>query len=343
MFRALQLAAQGAGSVSPNPMVGAVIVHQGKIIGEGYHRQYGQAHAEVMAIRSVLDNYHNAAELLRNAVIYVTLEPCAHHGKTPPCADLIIKHQIPQVVIGSPDPFEQVNGKGIDKLRAAGIEVTENILRKQGDFLNRRFLTRIQKQRPYIILKWAETADGYFAPADGSQRWISSEASRVMAHKWRSEEDAILIGKGTALADNPKLDVRLWQGKNPIRIVIDKELSLPDTLHIFNQTADCIVFNSIKTDVEGRVKYIWLENFDSYLPQMIAFQLYLMDIQSVIIEGGAQILNIFIKAGMWDEARRIRSSESWHKGIPAPLIRGSVREDFISGTDRIEIIDNTRD
>lgn len=342
MQRAIELASLGAGYTSPNPMVGAVIVHDDKIIGEGYHKQYGQAHAEVNAINSVLTDYDNAADLLKESTLYVSLEPCAHFGKTPPCADLIIRHSIPWVVIASPDPFDQVDGKGTAKLRQAGIQVTENFLRREADFLNRRFLTRITQQRPYFILKWAQTANGYFAPDNGAQQWISGAQSRVLVHKWRAEESAVLIGKGTALADDPQLNTRYWKGPSPLRIVIDRNLSLPEDLHIFDGSQDCIVFNAVRTEVRGRIKYIWLENFDQYLPQMIAFQLYLMDVQSVIVEGGAQILDIFIRAGMWDEARVISARHNWVSGIPAPVLHGSISEEFSSGEDRVAVYFNTQ-
>lgn len=337
MERALELAESGAGNVSPNPMVGAVIVHENKIIGEGYHKQYGKPHAEVNAIQSVFDHYDNAEELLKNATIYVTLEPCAHHGKTPPCADLIIAKQIPHVVIGSRDPFAQVDGKGIQKLQHAKIKITLNVIEEKCNFLNRRFFTRIKEQRPYFILKWAETRNGYFAPRDNKQAWISSSESNVLNHRWRSEEDAILIGKNTALIDNPALTVRHWTGKNPIKIVIDRNLELPHSLNIFQGEETCIVFNSIKTDIVGNIKYLWLEDFDNYLPQMIAYQLYLMDIQSVIIEGGMQILNLFIKAGMWDEARIFKSQNNWPNGLKAPNINMQSIRSYHSGKDTLEI------
>ena len=320
MQRCIDLARLGAGSVSPNPMVGAVIVHENKIIGEGYHRVYGQSHAEVNAINLVYEKYKNAKELLKQSSIYVNLEPCAHTGKTPPCADLIISNEIPRVVIGCRDPFSEVNGKGIEKLKSAGIDVIEGVLSEECSTLNKRFFTLIQKQRPYIILKWAQTADAYFAPEDRSQKWISSASAKQLVHRWRSEEDAVLVGKNTALADNPRLNTREWSGNNPIRIIIDKRLELPQNLNVFDQSQDTIVFNNRKTDIVGRIKYLELENFDTLLPQMIAYQLYLMDIQSLIVEGGAETLNSFIKADLWDEARVFTSSALWNKGIPAPNI-----------------------
>jgi len=339
--RCIELAQLGAGNVSPNPMVGAVIVHNDRIIGEGYHRKYGEAHAEVNAINHVLNNFSNADELLRKSVIYVSLEPCAHYGKTPPCADLIIKHQIPTVVIGCRDPFSQVNGRGTEKLKEAGITVITGILEQECQELNKRFFTRVQKQRPYIILKWAQTADGYFAPADGSQLWITGREARKLVHKWRGEEDAILIGKNTAEIDNPQLNTREWPGKSPKRVVIDRRLELDSSLHLFDQTVETLVFNEIKTDIDGKIKYIALEDFNNFVPQYILFQLYIQDIQSVIIEGGAATLNSFIKAGLWDEARVFTGSFLLSKGIKSPVIEVVNAEEYQIGDDRLKILYHT--
>lgn len=338
MRRALQLAKLGAGFVSPNPMVGAVIVCDDKIIGEGYHQKYGQAHAEVNAVNQVLNNFYNAADLFKQATIYVTLEPCAHYGKTPPCADLIVKHQIPNVVIGCRDPFDQVNGRGIEKLKNAGINVTVGILEAECLDLNKRFFTKVQKQRPYIILKWAQTADGFFAPADNSQFWITGEASRRLVHQWRGEEDAILIGKNTALIDNPQLNVRYGPGKSPKRVVIDRNLELPPDLNLFDQSVETFVFNAIKTDTNGNVKNIALEDFDNFVPQYILFQLYLQDVQSVIIEGGAKTLGAFIDAGLWDEARIFTGKATLKIGIKAPVIEGDIISTDSVGEDELRII-----
>ena len=338
MRRCLELAALGAGNVSPNPMVGAVIVHDGKIVGEGYHRQYGKAHAEVNAVNMVIENHANYANLLKQATIYVSLEPCAHYGKTPPCADLIIKHRIPHVVVGCRDPFPQVDGKGIEKLTAAGVKVITGVLEKECQWLNRRFFTRVQKHRPYIILKWAQTADGFFAPADGSQHWITGTESRKLVHQWRAEEDAILVGKNTVLADNPRLNTRYAEGGSPKRVVIDRRLELNNNLNIFDQTVDTLIFNEIKTDVDGKVKYIALEDFDRFVPQYILFQLYLQDIQSVIIEGGAYTLNSFIDADLWDEARIFTGPSVLTGGIKAPFINADNAEVAAVGADTLQIV-----
>lgn len=338
MQRCLELAKLGFGFVSPNPVVGAVIVHQDKIIGEGYHQRYGEAHAEVNAVNSVLSHFDNAAQLLSESTIYVSLEPCAHYGKTPPCADLIIKHRIPNVIVGCRDPFDQVNGKGIEKLIAAGINVTVGVLEKECLELNKRFFTRVQKHRPYIILKWAQTADGFFAPADNSQFWITGEQSRKLVHQWRSEEDAILVGRNTALIDNPQLNVRYAKGKSPKRVIIDRRLELPERLHVFDQSVETFVFNEVKTEFNGNTKYIALEDFDRYVPQYILYQLYLQDIQSVIIEGGAKTLAHFIEAGLWDEARIFTGNASLKQGIQAPEIKGDVVSSDLVGEDTLRII-----
>lgn len=343
MRRCLELAALGAGFVSPNPMVGAVIVHQNKIIGEGYHQKYGQPHAEVNAVNAVFARQINAAKLLKEATIYVSLEPCAHFGKTPPCTDLIIQHQIPKVLVGCRDPFVQVDGKGIEKLRKAGIEVVENVLEAECLALNKRFFTRIQKQRPYVILKWAQTQDRFFAPKDGSKKWISDPLSKRLVHQWRSEEDVILVGKNTAMADNPQLNNRYQpNAKQPKRIVLDQRLELNHDLHLFDQSVETLIFNEVKTALEGNLKYISLEDFDLYLPQYILFQLYLQDIQSVMIEGGAKTLQLFIDAGLWDEARIFTGKTRWGKGIKAPEINGETYINLTSGNDQLSILHNKK-
>lgn len=339
--RCLELASLAIGNVSPNPMVGCVIVHNGKIIGEGYHQKYGEAHAEPNAVKSVIERFGAEAEtLLRESTAYVNLEPCAHFGKTPPCADLFVKHQLKKVVIGNRDPFSGVDGKGIEKLKNAGIEVISGILDDECREFNKRFFTRIQKQRPYIILKWAETANGYFATKDGHQKWISGALAKRLAHQWRTEEDAILVGKQTAIMDNPQLTAREWPGKNPIRLVIDKNLQVPQSNHIYNADAKTIIFNEVKTDVAGNIHYIQMEDMHFYLAQKIAFQLYLMDVQSVIVEGGAKILTQFLDTNLWDEARIFSSSEGWDDGVPSPVINGHLKEQIQVGSDKLSIYKN---
>lgn len=336
--RAIELANLGSGSVSPNPMVGAVIVYQDKIIGEGYHQKYGEAHAEVNAINQVLSLYTDAKELLKQSTIYVTLEPCSHYGKTPPCSDLIIKYKIPKVVIGCQDPFNKVNGKGIEKLRSSGIDVLVGVFEDECLKLNKRFFTKVTKQRPYIILKWAETSNGYFAPDDGSQKWISGKEAKLLVHQWRAEEDCVLVGKKTAEIDNPRLDVRLVKGKNPKRAVIDRDLKLSKTLNLFDNSLETFVFNSSETLIDKNTKYIGIEDFDHFLPQYILFQLYLQDIQSLIIEGGVRTLQMFIDADLWDEARIIKSSTTWSSGIKSPIIKGTQISSQIIEDDLLTIL-----
>jgi riboflavin biosynthesis protein RibD len=338
MRRCLELAQLGAGSVSPNPMVGAVLVHQERIIAEGYHRKFGGPHAEAVVITEAQRRYgDDAAKLFRSATMYVSLEPCAHYGKTPPCAKLLADHRVGRVVIGCRDPFDQVNGRGIQLLKEAGIEVIDGILAKDALWLNRRFVTRVQQQRPYIILKWAQTADGYMAPADGTQRWITGAVAKQLVHRWRSEEDAVLVGTKTALADHPQLTVRDWVGRNPKRILIDKHLAVPSDSELFDGSAETIVFNTLRSDWTERIKYIDVEDMDWYLPQKIAYQLYLMDVQSLIVEGGRKTLDLFVEAGLWDEARVFTSRDTWGGGIPSPILHSVPLESRVIGPDRLDI------
>jgi len=322
MQRALDLAVLGAGTVSPNPMVGAVIVYNDHIIGEGYTSPYGGPHAEVNAVQQAIARLgeEEAVRCFQQSTIYVTLEPCAHHGKTPPCADMLVRYGFKEVVVGCQDPFAKVNGAGIQKLKDAGIAVRVGILEDACRFVNRRFFTKLKEFRPYVILKWAETHDGYFAPEEQEQQWISNKLSTQLVHKWRSEEDAILVGTRTALIDNPSLTNRLWTGKSPRRVLIDKNLQVDPTSAIFSDDVETIVFNALQSDWKEKKKLIELENFDLYLPQNILYQLYLMDVQSIIIEGGAKTLQAFIEAGLWDEARIFVGSEAWGKGIKSPQL-----------------------
>ncbi len=341
MRRCMQLARLGAGQVSPNPMVGAVLVHKGRVLAENYHRRYGEGHAEALVVKDVCERYGEAAAaIFKESTLYVNLEPCAHYGKTPPCAALIAEKGIRQVVIGCGDPFGRVNGQGVALLREAGVKVLEDVCVDEAIRLNRRFFTRIRKHRPYIILKWAETANGYFAPVDGRQRWISGGVAKQLVHRWRSEEDAVLVGTNTALADNPQLTVREWTGRDPVRILVDRTLRVPDDAAIYGSRASVIIFNESKADWEGNRKYIALEHFDLYLPEKIAYQLYLMDIQSVIVEGGVQMLSSFIASGLWDEARVFRSSQEWSDGIPAPQVGRPASATQAAGADSLLIYRN---
>ena len=315
MQRALQLARLGAGTVSPNPMVGCVIVHNGKIIGEGYHQKYGDAHAEVNAVNAVSDK-----SLLSESDIYVTLEPCSHFGKTPPCADLLIKYKFKKVIVCNYDPNPLVAGQGIEKLRQAGIEVEVGLLEKEGVELNKRFFTYIEKKRPYIILKWAESADGFIAKKDYEAVQISNLLSRRFVHKMRSEEDAIMVGTNTAKYDNPTLNTRFWTGKNAIRVLIDRELSLSKNLHVFDNSQKTICYNSLKDEIIENNIFVRTPLNTSIEP-FILEDLYQRKIQSIIIEGGTILLQSFIDLGLWDEAFILKSEIILEQGIDAPKIK----------------------
>lgn len=323
MHRCIDLARLGAGNTAPNPMVGSVIVYNDKIIGEGYHKKWGESHAEVNAINSVKDK-----DLLKYASIYVNLEPCAHHGKTPPCASLIASLGIPNVIIGSVDTAEHVSGKGVQILKVAGCNVTTGILEKESRDLNKRFFTFHEKKRPYIILKWAQTKDGFIDVIRDSNSfakptWITNEYAKTLVHKWRSEEQSILIGTNTALADNPSLTTRLWSGKSPVRIVFDRELKLPENLSVFDQNARTILITDLSAKTQRLkslnenigIKFVDYKNdFYSQLFQILINE----EIQSIIVEGGEQVLNSFIKDNLWDEARVFYGEKEFKKGIKAP-------------------------
>ncbi len=327
MQRCLQLAAEGAGTTAPNPMVGAVLVYEGRIIGEGYHRQYGFAHAEVNCINSV------AAEdehLIPSSTIYVSLEPCAHFGKTPPCADLIIQKKIPRVVVGCRDPFKEVDGKGIEKLLNAGVEVITGVLEEECRLLNQRFFTFYTQQRPYVLLKWAQTAEGNMAyphnvdanAAEAQRLFITNPVTNKLVHKWRSHEAGILVGTNTALLDDPALDNRLWYGPGPVRMVVDMPLKLPQTLKLFNGQRKTIVFNSIKEEEAGNIVYCKVNSNDNLVEQILN-TCHRLRILSLMVEGGPALLNSFIDAGRWDEARVITNDTLFiGEGLPAPRLRG---------------------
>ncbi len=322
MFRCIELAKLGLGNTSPNPIVGCVITHNNKVIGEGYHQKCGEAHAEVNAINAVKNK-----ELLKNSTLYVTLEPCSHFGKTPPCADLIVKTGIPRVIISCNDPNPQVSGKGINMLRNAGIEVKTGILKDEYEWENRRFFTFHNKKRPYIILKWAKTKDGFIDVKRNNNvpniNWITNETCRTLVHKWRTEEQAILIGTKTAINDNPELTARCYNGKNPLRIVIDRNLSLPLNLKVFNKNAETIIITEITnySNTVDNIKYCSL-NFAQNFEENLLNELYKLNIQSVIIEGGLFTLNSFINKNLWDEARIFTGNIKFEKGLKAPKIDG---------------------
>lgn len=338
MRRCVELAKQGAGMVAPNPMVGAVLVHNDEIIGEGYHGFYGGPHAEVHCINSVEVSVRH---LIQSSTMYVALEPCAHQGKTPPCADLIISHNIPRVVISCRDPFRDVNGKGIEKLEAAGITVIQNVLEDEGRDLNKRFLTFHTLHRPYIILKWAETADKKIGYSGTNRLHITNEFTNRLVHKWRSEEAAIMVGTNTAAMDDPQLTNRLWKGPTPVRIIIDYDLRLPQTLNVFDKSVRTIVFNTIKEGEENGILYYQLSE-DANLVQQVTNGLYQLRLISVIIEGGAILTQSFIDDGCWDEARIItNTSLTVGEGVTAPVLgKGKLIETQSYGSDTISIFKN---
>jgi diaminohydroxyphosphoribosylaminopyrimidine deaminase / 5-amino-6-(5-phosphoribosylamino)uracil reductase len=337
MNRSIELALKGAGLVAPNPMVGAVLVHNTTIIGEGWHQQYGLAHAEVNCINDAIKKGNK--DLISQSTLYVSLEPCSHFGKTPPCADLIVKHKIPTVVVGCRDPFIEVNGKGIEKLEAAGVQVITGVQEKACKELNKRFFTFHQQKRPYIILKWAETADGFIAGKNSSPRlFISNEQSNRKVHQWRSEEAAILVGTSTALNDDPELTTRLWPGASPVRLVLDIHLKLPVELKLFNREVKTIVFNTIKNEEENNLRYYKIKK-EGNIPLQIMQALYELQVQSVIVEGGGILLTSFIAAGLWDEARIIRNNSLLaNDGLKAPVFNGTkVQEEKSGNTDTISV------
>ena len=336
--RCIELAKNGLGTTYPNPMVGSVIVYNDMIIGEGWHKKAGEPHAEVNAINSVKDK-----SLLQKATIYVSLEPCSHFGKTPPCCDLIIKNKIPNVVIGSVDPNIKVAGNGIKKLIEAGVNVTVGVLETECYDLNKRFFTFHQKKRPYIILKWAQTKDGFIAPTEKLEQkpvWITNPYSRQLVHKWRTEEQAILVGTQTVIDDNPKLDARDWFGNNPIRLVIDQNNRIPKDIHIFDNQTKTIIFSKIKTEIAEENTIFEVIDFEQNIAQQIIVILYKYQIQSVIIEGGKQTLQTFIDANLWDEARIFIGNSLFNTGTKAPkLLLKDFKRDIID-TDELLISKN---
>lgn len=316
MQRCIDIAKRGIRAVAPNPMVGCVLVVEDKIIGEGYHERYGEAHAEVNAINNVSNQ-----NLLKSATLYVSLEPCSHTGKTPPCCDLLIQKGIKKVVVGTKDPNPLVGGKGIEKLKNSGIEVSEGILKDQCLELNKRFFTFHEKQRPYVTLKWAQTLDGFLDKIrkDGEEKinWISEPETKTLVHKWRSEEQSILVGRNTITNDNPSLTVRDYGGMNPIRLVIDSQLQISGNLNIYSKDAPTIVFNRVKDKKENNVEWIKIKETST---SNILEELYRRGIQSVFVEGGSRTLQYFIIDNLWDEARVIVGQKYFKEGYKAPII-----------------------
>lgn len=322
MFRCLELARLGAGAVAPNPMVGAVLVHGDRIIGEGFHQRYGAAHAEVNCIEQVPVLLRH---LIPESTLYVSLEPCAHQGKTPPCTDLIFREQIPRVVIGCRDPFPGVNGKGMERLRNAGVDVACGILEKECIDLNRRFFTCFELGRPYVVLKWAQSADGFIAGKNFRPIPISNPVTNRLVHRWRSEEAAILVGTQTALSDNPALSNRYWTGTQPLRLVIDRNLRIPPTARLLDNSLPTCIFNALKDEVVQNRRYLRLDfGVASVLPGLLYF-LHKQNIRSVLVEGGARLLNSFLEENLWDEARVITATGSLlGEGVKAPLKPGGM-------------------
>ncbi len=321
MYRCIALASKGNGSVAPNPMVGAVLVFNNRIIGEGYHQQYGGPHAEVNCLNSVPENEQINIE---HSVLYVSLEPCTHFGKTPPCTNLILKKGIRKVVIGCRDPFSKVNGKGVEQLKAAGVEVLEDVLKDDCIALNKRFFTFHQIQRPFIVLKWAQTLNEKIAASNQERLLISNPVTNRLVHCWRSKEAAILIGTNTALQDNPVLDNRLWMGKSPLRLLIDKQLRLPAHLHLFSDGKPLVVYNFKKNEQVGAVSYKLISPQKNILEQILE-DTYNLGIQSILVEGGEQLLQSFIDAELWDEAKVITNKELVIEGeaVNAPLLKNA--------------------
>ena len=338
MQRCLDLAQKAKGFTYPNPMVGSVIVYNNKIIGEGYHRMAGQPHAEVNAINSVTEPH-----LLKEATLYVNLEPCCHTGKTPPCSQLIISKKIPNVVIGTQDPHSKVAGKGIEQLQSAGINVTVGILEKEAQELNQRFFCFHQKKRPYIVLKWAETADGYIAPKNRSEQapvWITGVNSRNLAHQWRAEEQSILVGTQTVIDDNPLLTARNVQGDQPLRIVIDRELKISPTANVFNSEAETLVVSQKIEDRYPKNVRLVTVDFSKPLAQQICNQLYQQNIQSILVEGGCKTLQTFIDENLWEEARVFRGKKRFKEGVKAPNLEGKFVKKTSIGVDALFIYQN---
>ncbi|NTW31903.1 MAG: bifunctional diaminohydroxyphosphoribosylaminopyrimidine deaminase/5-amino-6-(5-phosphoribosylamino)uracil reductase RibD [Bacteroidetes bacterium] len=339
--RCIYLAGKGKGLLETNPMVGCVIVYNDKIIAEGYHKEYGGPHAEVNAINKLKDK-----EILKHSILYVNLEPCSHVGKTPPCADLIISMKIPKVIIGNIDPNNLVAGRGIKKLKSAGVEVVSGILNNECKELNKRFFTFHNLKRPYIILKWAQSLDGFIGNKKDSYKdskpvWITNENLRTLVHKWRAEEQSIMIGTNTALLDNPQLNTRNWTGKNPIRIVCDRLLRLPENLYVFDGKISTIILTAknIKNKNSKNLEYINID-FENNFVKQVCDILFEKNIQSLFVEGGAKLHQTFINSNKWDEARVFTGNINLYQGVQAPIIKGNIVSEGLFNNDRLTIYKN---
>jgi diaminohydroxyphosphoribosylaminopyrimidine deaminase/5-amino-6-(5-phosphoribosylamino)uracil reductase len=337
--RCLQIAKNGLFTARPNPSVGAVIVVNDKIIGEGFTSAYGGNHAEVNAINSVLDT-----SVLKEATIYVTLEPCSHFGKTPPCSDLIIKHNLKRVVVGCVDSNSLVAGKGIERLKKANISVTVGVLEQECLMHHKRFFTFQNKKRPYIILKWAETQDGFIAPLKKDTTrpvWISNDYSKQLVHKFRAKEQAILVGTNTVLADNPKLNVRSWFGEDPVRVVLDNNLRIPKYANVFNESVKTIVFYDEGKVVEDKKNVVFEKvDFTQNLAHQICEVLQKHNIQSLIVEGGTQTLQTFLDENLWDEARVFVGEAKFLEGVKSPVLEQSIKRQSNIKNDVLKIYTN---
>ncbi len=324
MRRCFELASHGLGNTKTNPLVGSVIVHNDKIIGEGYHHEYGGPHAEVNAIRRVKDK-----SLLQDSTIYINLEPCSHFGKTPPCSTLILNHKIPRAVISNSDPFPSVSGRGIEALKKGGTEVNYGVLENEGAYLNRRFLTFHKRKRPYIILKWAETSDGFIdiERQEGDPvgtNWITDEIARTLVHKWRSEEAGLMAGTNTIIADNPKLNVRRWKGNSPLRITFDRNGRIPESANILDNSQDTLVFTCQQEKYSGKTNSVLIDH-ETHMEDVLS-ELFDQKIISILVEGGQQVHQAFITSGLWDEARVFKGRMMFSQGVKAPVIDQSAAE-----------------
>ena len=335
ILRCIELAQNGSGFTYPNPMVGAVLVHDEKIIGEGYHHAFGEVHAEVNAINHCIESGNE--RLLDKSVLYVNLEPCSHSGKTPPCCDLIIKYRIPKVIIGCNDPFPEVNGNGVKKLLNAGIQVETDILKMECLELNRRFITFHTKKRPYIILKYAQTANHFISSFQKNEKKISNDFTDILVHKWRSEEAAIMVGTNTAESDDPLLNVRKWKGRNPLRIVIDRNLRLRKNLHLFDGSSPSLVINELKNETGTNIEFLKIDFQENVIEEILG-TLYKRNILSLIVEGGNNLLTQFIENNLWDEARIITADKFFSEGIKAPDIHGKIHSSSNITGDKIVIL-----
>ncbi|MCB9197930.1 MAG: bifunctional diaminohydroxyphosphoribosylaminopyrimidine deaminase/5-amino-6-(5-phosphoribosylamino)uracil reductase RibD [Flavobacteriales bacterium] len=339
MKRCLELAELGRRNAFPNPMVGAVLVYQDRIIGEGFHQQYGGSHAEVNAIRSVKDS---DKALISQSTLYVSLEPCSHHGKTPPCSNLIIENRIPIVYVACVDSFSEVSGRGIEKLKEAGVIVELGLLEIEARELNKRFFTFHEKKRPYVILKWAETADGFMDKIRGNEQhginWITTPETQQLTHQWRSEEMGILIGKNTVINDNPSLTVRASNGSDPIRLIISKSLNeLPQESNVLDGQVETIIFNGESNQQTDSLYFVKIDFEENVLEQIMEY-LFKKEIQSIIVEGGKATMERFIEQGLWDEARVLKSTQvTFEHGIKAPCLKGFASKQFTFGSDSINI------